>query len=149
MDIKLLLDSHVEAIFIFEKSLLQEGLSEIQVEMASWEKPWRKESLEHYCSLGWSFVAEQEGQILGYGLGQPILFFNNWTQTLWIEHLSFKDSKVGEQLIDTMVRWAKSKHLQKVLVNQNCDRSNFIKEIFPKFKDSSYLHLSTTKMSEE
>ncbi len=149
MEIKLFLEEHVEAVFEFEMNQLPSELSEIHREMKSWENPWRKESLEHYSKLGWSFVAEEQGQIKGYILGQPVLFFNNWTQTLWIEHISFNNESVGHQLVDTTIRWSKTKHLQKVILNANSDRSAFVQETFPGFKQNGYLHLSTTKLTED
>jgi len=149
MEIKLFLEEHVELVQNFELGRLPQNLSEIQREMTSWEKPWRKESLAHYSQLGWSFVAEDKGEILGYTLGQPLLFFNNWTQSLWVEHCSYKDEEVGFQLLDTSIRWAKTKHLQKVIMNAKSDSASFACDSFPKFQDGSYFHLSTTKISEE
>ena len=149
MEIKLFLDDHVEAVFSYELNRLPSDLSEIQREMKSWENPWRKESLQHYSKLGWSFIAFEGDEILGYILGQPVLFFNNWTQTLWVEAMSFQDKEVGFQLLDTVVRWSKSKHLQKVIYNKKCSHAGFAKESFPKFQDGDYLHLSTTKLTED
>ena len=149
METKLFLSDRVEAIHSFEMKNLSADLNEIQREMASWEKPWRKESLEHYSTLGWSFLAEEDGEVLGYVLGQPILFFNNWTQTLWIEHLGFKTPEVGHELVDVAIRWARTKHLQKVIINSASDKSSFVMESFKGFKEGSFLHLSTTKLSED
>lgn len=149
MEIKLFLPDHVEAVYEYEQSQLPADQSEIQKEMTSWDNPWRKESLDHYAKLGWSFVAVEEDKIVGYILGQTVLFFNNWTQTLWVEHLSFKDNEVGHQLADTVIRWAKTKHLQKVVMNSQSDRAAFVTESFPKFNESGYFHLSTTKLQED
>ncbi len=144
------LPDYVDAVFGFEKNRLGSALGEIQFEMKSWDQPWRKESLDHYSQLGWSFVAvDNDNKVRGYILGQPILFFNNWTQTLWIEHLAYESEDLGQQLIDTIVRWAKTKHLQKVLVNSDSSSASFVQESFPKFKGKNYLHLSTTKLAEE
>ncbi len=144
-----MLPVHVDAIFEWEISLLPEELSGIQKEMKSWESPWRKESLEHYGNLGWSFIAINEEKIEGYILGQPLLFFNKWTQSLWVDHLSFKNDHVGLELLDTTIRWAKTKHLQKVLFNKACDKSDFVQREFNQFKSGDFLHLSTTKLNEE
>ncbi len=149
MDTKLFLSEHIDAVYEFEKSHLPSGMSELEIEMQSREKPWRRESLSHYSGLGWSFVAEKNGKILGYLLGQPILFFNNWTQTLWVEHLSFIVPEVGQELMDSTIRWAKSKHLQKVVMNSGSHNSSFVMETFAGFKESQYLHLSTTKIAED
>lgn len=149
MDVKLLTPDFCDSILAFEKEkLIASGLSEIQVEMKSWDFPWRKESLDHYAKVGWSFVAIENEKIKGYILGQPFVFFNNWTQTLWLEYSSFPNQEVGEALFDVSIRWAKSKHLQKVILNPNGNDVEFVKEIFPKFKEGEFLHLSTTKLSE-
>ena len=148
METKLFLNNQVEAVHTFEMENLSSDLSEVQQEMLSWEKPWRKESLEHYAGIGWSFVALESGEIQGYILGQPFLFFNNWTQTLWIEHLNFKTTEVGRELVDVAIRWAKTKHLQKVIMNSASDKSSFVVESFSEFKEGGYLHLSTTKLNE-
>lgn len=149
MEIKLFLQQHSEEVFNWESSRLSSDLNEIQREMKSWDGAWRKESLEHYAGLGWSFIAENNGKIEGYILGQPLLFFNKWTQSLWIEHLEFATEDIGFQLMDTAIRWAKTKHLQKVLFNKECAHQNFVREKFEKFKESEFLHYSTTKMSED
>ncbi len=150
MEVKLFLPEHVEPVFSFEKNRLDSDLGDIQVEMHSWDQPWRKESLEHYSSLGWSFVAlDSNNKIQGYSLGQPILFFNSWTQTLWVEHLSFADNAIGFQLLDTLVRWSKTKHLQKVLFNSKSAQAPFVQESMSGFAENGYLHLSTTKIQED
>ncbi|MCJ8276623.1 MAG: hypothetical protein MJK18_07260 [Bdellovibrionales bacterium] len=95
MDIKLLMPEHGDAIINYEKQVLKnQGLSEIEAEMKSWDFPWRRESLDHYIKLGWSFVALEGEEIKGYILGQPLLFFNNWTQCLWLEYVSFGQDDV-------------------------------------------------------
>lgn len=142
------LEEHVDAVYDYEKTQLPMDMGDIQKEMVSWDKPWRKESLEHYSKLGWSFIAFEGDRIVGYVLGQTVLFFNNWTQTLWMEHLSFQNEEVGFQLADTIVRWAKTKHLQKVIVNRDSDRAAFVAESFPKFQEGGFFHLSTTKLHE-
>lgn len=149
MDVKLLTSDFCDSIVSFEKKrLASSGLSEIEAEMKSWDFPWRQESLSHYANIGWSFVAISEGEIKGYVLGQPLLFFNNWTQTLWLEHSTYLSSDIGEALFDVAIRWAKSKHLQKVILNPKGNDVDFVVEKYPKFQKGEFLHLSTTKLSE-
>ena len=138
----------MDTVWSFEWARLDQSLSPLHREMESWDQPWRKESLIHYSSLGWSFVAINNDEIVGYLLGQPILFLNNWTQTLWVEHLTFDEAKVGEQLLDTTIRWARTKHLQKVLMNGKSSKAGFAKEAFSGFNEANYFHLSTTKLQE-
>ena len=51
----------------------------------SWVAKWRRESLEHYLRIGWSFVARENARTVGFFLAQPFLFFRGQTQTLWVE----------------------------------------------------------------
>ncbi len=149
MEIKLLLSDHVDEIFNFEMNRLVEKSSRFEAEMASWDSPWRKESLQHYAQLGWGFVAIQEDQICGYILGQPLLYFNQWTQSLWIEHVAFENWDQGKELIDISVKWARTKHLQKVLFNQQISAFTLISQEYKTLVSGGYLHLSTTRMQEE
>ncbi|MCM2281024.1 MAG: hypothetical protein NDI61_04175 [Bdellovibrionaceae bacterium] len=88
---------------------------------AEWTAPWRRESLEHYLKLGWSFTArvpsqgERRGELMGFFLGQPFLFLRGHTQTLWIEHLDGLDPGIRAGLTDVAVRLARDKHMQRVL----------------------------------
>jgi hypothetical protein len=149
MDIKLFLPEHIPVLLDFERERLSSQLSEIEREMASWDTSWREESLQHYSQLGWSFILEQEGRLQGYILAQPLLFFNKWTQSLWVEHMNFVEDPHGEMLIDTVVRWAKTKHLQKVIVNSASDKVGFVEQNLDSMKAGAFLHLSTTKIQEE
>lgn len=147
-DVKVLSEPDRELILNFEKKKLEDSqLSEIEREMKSWDQPWREESLDHYLKLGWSFVARVEGRVVGYILCQPLLFFKNYTQSLWVEYTSFEDEECGQHLIDTACRWAKSKHLQKVFVNEERHKLEWIQKNYPAVKSDTFYHLSTTKMS--
>ena len=148
MNIQLFLEKHVATVYDYELSLLSKNLSSVRTEIKSWQSSWRKESLKHYCGSGWSFVAFEEDRLQGYVLAQPLLFFNNWTQSLWLEHLSFHSDRAGTELMDVCIRWAKTKHLQKLLVNTKTETHSWIQKRFPSFKRADYLHLSTTKINE-
>jgi hypothetical protein len=81
----------------------------------SWDARWRQESLEHYLSLSWSFVARHRGRIVGFFLAQPIRYMGGHTQTLWVEHVEASEPGVVEALIDLAIRSARGEHLQRVL----------------------------------
>ncbi len=85
---------------------------------------------------------------MGYILGQPLLFFNNWTQSLWVEYVSYESENIAESLMDVSIRWAKTKHLQKVILNSKRNNIEFMQNKFPSFQEGDYLHLATTKMTE-
>ena len=116
----------------------------IDKEMKSWHAVWRREALEHYAPLGWSFVSRDQGQLQGYVLAQPVLFFKGWTQTLWIEHISAHSPELKTYLFEVVYRWARDKHFQKVYFH---DSLQFINSaLWPIERDGLIQSLSTTKM---
>lgn len=110
--------THLDEVIQFEKGRLE--LLEpdpIARELKGWDAKWRMESLEHFLPIGWSFGARNlDGQLLGYFLAQPFLFFRGMTQTLWVEHLSYLSPDIGMGLVDLAYRWGRDKHMQKVVV---------------------------------
>ena len=95
-------------------------LDEMDLMMKVWESRFRKESLEHYLKLGWSFVAydEKTQNICGFFLGQPFLFFQGQTQTLWVERLVAETPEVENQLLEITYKLARDKHFQRVVYDQ-------------------------------
>jgi len=94
---------------------------ETERELLSWHASWRKESLDHYLALGWSFglwrqpTAEQQTeQLAGYFIAQPQLFVRGLTQTLWVERLVADSPQATSDLVDIAYRISREKHLQKV-----------------------------------
>jgi len=81
----------------------------------SWSAKWRREALEHYLKLGWSFIAREDGRVAGFFIAQPFLFFRGQTQTLWVEHIEASEAYVREALVEIAVRIAREKHLQRVI----------------------------------
>lgn len=88
-------------------------------QFAEWSAPWRTESLAHYLGTGWSFAATEtennQEQILGFTLAQPLLFIRSFTQTIWVEHLDFQNEETGKALVETLYRWSRDKHMQKLV----------------------------------
>lgn len=82
---------------------------------ASWEASWRRESLEYYLPLGWSFLAREQSQVTGFFLGQPVLFFRQQTQTLWVEQMMFDSAGIRDALIGIAIKVAREKNFQRVL----------------------------------
>ena len=121
----------MEEIYAWEQSRLkQKYLDENECQLLSWQAPWRKESLEHYLNLGWSFLlrSEEGGGLLGYYLAQPLLFYRSQTQSLWVEYLQYERQKEGNEkekegkereiqkaLCELAIQNAREKHLQQVL----------------------------------
>ncbi len=134
-DFQILNLSDLEEIESFERKKLVEQIADpIEQELASWKAPWRKESLEFYAGLGWSFVARDSasGQFLGYFLAQPFLFFDGYTQTLWVEHLHCSSIQVRDQLCEIAYKVAREKHLQQVLFpNRNLGAGGLVNALKP------------------
>jgi hypothetical protein len=122
-EVKILTIENCESILTFEKSRLPG--EDFEREMATWHARWRKEALEHYLPLGWSFCKRKDGEMVAYILCQPLLFFEGWTQSLWIEHVSALHPEDAQEMIEIAYRWARDKHLQKVFFNTQLD---FIKD---------------------
>jgi hypothetical protein len=140
--LKVLTVEDIEDVLSFEMDKLPgEG---IEKEMLSWHAVWRREALEHYVPLGWSFIQRSEGKIEGYVLAQPVLFLKGWTQTLWVEHIGAKTSELETTLFDVVYRWARDKHFQKVYFSDSLQFVN--RDNLPIQKDGSLNSIATTKV---
>lgn len=107
----------VEAVFNFEyQKNFNSNLNEIENQMLVWDSFFRKEALEHYFKSGWSFVAlDPQNNIVGFFMGQALLFLDKQTQSLWIEYISASNPEVYTELVDIAYRLSREKHFQKVL----------------------------------
>lgn len=116
--------NEIDEILEFEHKKLNEQFpGDMDAMMQAWHARWRKESLEHYLKTGWSFLARDkdrasahstEGELIGYFLAQPLLFFDGQTQSLWVEHIQFSTLQARDELCDLAYRLSREKHLQKV-----------------------------------
>ena len=98
-----------------ERRLVLEIPDEIERRFRSWEVAWRREALEHYLKLGWSFIVRRDQQVVGFFLAQPFLFFRGNTQSVWVEHVEADDSETTQALIEVAVRVAREKNFQRAL----------------------------------
>jgi hypothetical protein len=115
-ELRILLPTDKDQLMTFGKSRLALLVADpMEREMQSWSARWRAEALDHYLPLGWSFGCFKNGEMRGYLLGQPLLFFRGQTQTLWIEHLECAEPELEPVLLDCAYRWARDKHLQCVV----------------------------------
>lgn len=116
MEMRVIAIEELEEILKFERELLKTKIAnDFERELAEWSAPWRRESLEFYLPLGWSFSVREDGVLKGYLLAQPMLFYRGFTQTLWVEHLSYADDALRATLVDLAYRWARDKHFQRAL----------------------------------
>lgn len=139
--------SDVDAIYDFEmKQKFTDSDDEFEKMVAVWDSAFRKESLEHYFKLGWSFIALNENQeVVGFFLGQPLLFFDHQTQTLWVEYVSAINLTITTELVDTAYKLSREKHFQRVLISESIQKLN-LEKVFPFQKwERSTTFLKTTK----
>lgn len=148
---------NLEEIFSYENNKLQDThASEIEQSLARWNSRWKKESLEHYLKLGWSFLlrdpevshsASSEGTLLGYFLAQPLLFLDAQTQSLWIEHISFVNLSSRDQLCEFAYKLAREKHFQKVYFPSDASVLNSIHSFKATPWSPGVMQVLTTKAS--
>lgn len=109
----------------YENRKLVEAVSdETERTLQSWHARWRKESLEHYLPLGWSFLSRDtektsphsdEGLLVGYFVAQPLLFVDGQTQTLWVEHVSYSSLQARDELCELVYKLCREKNFQRAL----------------------------------
>lgn len=117
-DLKILRPEDAEPVLAFARSRLQNAIDDpVELQFAEWSAPWRREALEHYLKSGWSFGAQRGDQLTGFAMAQPFLFFKGMTQTVWVEHLEADDEHSGQALVETLYRWSRDKHIQKLIFN--------------------------------
>lgn len=138
--------SNIDEVYGFaERKLAAEMPDETLRAFQLWSVRWRKEALEHYLKLGWSFIARENDVIAGFFLAQPLLFFRGHTQSLWVEHIEARDSQVTRELIDVAVRVAREKHLQSVLFSEVDRIENELSEWKPVLMSDKIAEVRTTK----
>ncbi len=147
----------LEEIVDFEKNKLRETVAdEMERELHSWNARWRQESLNHYIPMGWCFLARDrnlksafssEGQLVGYFLAQPLLFFDGNTQTLWVEHMQYSTLQARDELCELAYKLSREKHFQKVLFPESQSVLNAVKAMKAQNWDPQVLSVATTKAS--
>ncbi len=128
----------LEQIYVYAENMLKNQIpDEMERMMAIWESRFRKEALEHYMKLGWSFTAKNpDGKMCGFFLGQPLLFFQAQTQTLWVEYIVADTPEIKSELVEIAYKLSRDKHIQQVLFPEDVQNLKFEKPIpFQKIKD--------------
>jgi len=137
----------VENVFNYEyKKHASADSHEIENQIMVWNSFFRKEALDHYFKSGWSFLAlDAKQNIMGFFMGQALLFLDKQTQSLWVEYISASDSEIYTELVDIAYRLSREKHFQKVLFSDVIKQQILTKK-FP-FTDweRSVSYLKTTK----
>lgn len=137
----------VENVFNYEsKKHHNPELDEIENQIIIWNSFFRKEALEHYFKTGWSFLAVDSAQnIVGFFMGQALLFLDKQTQSLWVEYVSASTPEIYTELVDIAYRLSREKHFQKVLYSDVVQKSNLTKELPFKQWERNVSYLKTTK----
>ena len=137
----------VETVFNYAAAKLKdESLDEIENQIKIWNSDFRKEALDHYFKLGWSFLAfNQQNKLVGFFMGQPLLFLDKHTQTLWVEFVQADSDEVYTELVDIAYRLSRDKHFQRVLFSAAVTEKNLTKSLPFKSWDRSIVYLKTTK----
>lgn len=153
--LKIAMISEAEEILDFERRKMIDIIpDETERELAAWNSRWRKEALNHYLPMGWSFICRDtsqqstfssEGQLVGYFIAQPLLFFDGNTQTLWVEHLQFSSLQARDELCDLAYRLSREKHLQRVIFPSSPGVQNATKHLKAENWDPSTIFIRTTK----
>ncbi len=145
----------LDEILSYEQKKLAETIADSNEAMiAAWSAKWRKESLEHYLPLGWSFLIRDEGlknsdnpegPLMGYLLAQPILFLEGQMQCLWVEHVAYSSLQARDELCDLAYRISREKHFQRVLFPNSSGVMNSIAGLKPEIWQPSVISIKTTK----
>lgn len=137
----------LEAVYKFAEEKLKESVpDDTERMMKIWDSRFRKEALEHYLKLGWSFIAEDQDQkIQGYFLGQPLLFFEGKTQTLWVEDVQAASEQIAAELAEISYKLSRDKHFQKVILPESLKPVLELKNIKSQQQSDSWIWCKTTK----
>lgn len=138
----------VEALLQFEEALIEKRIPDVEARMFHlWTSKARKESLEFYSKLGWSFKAlhPQSQELMGFILAQPLLFVGGHTQTLWVEYVSVKIPEVRDMLIDIIYKLSREKHLQGVCFPNDLEVQSSIKVYKPELWSECPSFVSTVR----
>ncbi len=143
------------AVLRFERDQLEsQNLDPIERELLSWHSPWRQESLDHYLPLGWSFgLWSDSGELRAYFLAQPLLFFRQMTQSLWVEHMGFPAQKpeLALSMMDLAYRLSREKHLQKLLLPPSVPLDKMgpeVERLNPQMLKEGFVEIKTSKLEE-
>ncbi|HEY8272883.1 MAG TPA: hypothetical protein VIG33_18460 [Pseudobdellovibrionaceae bacterium] len=139
----------------FENKKLKELIpDEMERTLHSWNARWRKEALEHYFPLGWSFLVRDpdktsefsdEGLLVGYYIAQPLLFLAGQTQSLWVEHLQYASLQARDELCELAYRISREKHFQKVFFPNVSGINNSISSFKAEIWNPDVMSIKTTK----
>lgn len=145
---RVILMEDLQDILDLENKKLQETYpDEMERMIAGWNSKFRVEALNHYIPMGWSFIAREEetNNIMGYFIGQPLLFFEGQTQSLWVEHVQYCSLQARDELCELAYKLGRDKHLQRVYFPTENGVANSVKAFKPETFQPGTLVVKTTK----
>jgi len=84
-----------------------------------------------YLKTGSSFVAEEEGEVIGYVASQTVGYMHGFDSLLWIEYVVVKAEHrrrgVGTALLQKLMTYAKSSNINRIYTTINPDNEASIK----------------------
>lgn len=136
-----------EQVWNFEENKMREAFpDEMERMFAQWNSRARKEAMEHYIPMGWSFIAfDEEEKLVGYFLAQPLLFLDGQTQSLWVEHVQYASLQARDELCELAYKLSREKHFQRVYFPNANGISNSISTFKPENWVAPVLMVKTTK----
>lgn len=143
LDPRILQASDLEQLYDLEMTKLKSASADqeddFQTEMLSWSAPWRKEALEYYLPLGWSFGLFEGDKLRAFSLSQPQLFVHGLTQNLWIEHLSYSNADEAKFLLELLYKTCREKHFQSIRLKEK-SWSQYMPDMAKPLDDITEIH---------
>jgi aminoglycoside 6'-N-acetyltransferase I len=89
-----------------------------------------REGFDFYLNTGTSFVAEEEGKVIGYVAGQTMPSLHGINKTLWIEYIvvqrKFRRQKIGLALLAKILDYARRAGIDTICATINPDNPTSI-----------------------
>jgi aminoglycoside 6'-N-acetyltransferase I len=86
---------------------------------------------DFYVKTGSSFVAEEEGEVIGYVASQTVHFEHGVDKLLWIEYMvvqqKFRNCGVGLALLNKLIGYAEQSGIDRIYTTINPDNDASIK----------------------
>lgn len=90
-----------------------------------------REGFDFYVQAGTSFVAEEDGKVIGYVASQIMPSLCGVNKTMWVEYIvvqqEFRRQKIGLALLAKLFNCAKQKRIDRIIATINPDNPASIK----------------------
>jgi RimJ/RimL family protein N-acetyltransferase len=90
-----------------------------------------RERFDFYLKTGSSFIAEENGDVIGYVASQTVFFTHGVDRQLWIEyivvHPEFRRRGIGLALLDRLKEYAKRSGIDEIYTTMNPDNEASVK----------------------